>query len=58
MRCPDAQGRARRASLAAFSVDDKVYGVPSSVLPGGIYYSKDLFEPGRRHRDARRRSTS
>ena len=31
------------ASLAALSVDDKVYGVPSSVLPGGIYYSKDLF---------------
>jgi multiple sugar transport system substrate-binding protein/raffinose/stachyose/melibiose transport system substrate-binding protein len=31
------------ASLAALSVDGKVYGVPSSVLPGGIYYSKDLF---------------
>ena len=31
------------ASLAAFSVDDKIYGVPSAVLPGGIYYSKDLF---------------
>ncbi|MBM7503945.1 extracellular solute-binding protein [Agromyces aurantiacus] len=31
-------------SLAAFSVDGKIYGVPSSVLPGGIYYSKDLFE--------------
>jgi raffinose/stachyose/melibiose transport system substrate-binding protein len=31
------------ASLAALSVDDKIYGVPSSVLPGGIYYSKDLF---------------
>jgi multiple sugar transport system substrate-binding protein/raffinose/stachyose/melibiose transport system substrate-binding protein len=32
------------ASLAAFSVDGSVYGVPTAVLPGGIYYSKDLFE--------------
>jgi multiple sugar transport system substrate-binding protein/raffinose/stachyose/melibiose transport system substrate-binding protein len=31
------------ASLAAFSVDGSVYGVPTAVLPGGIYYSKDLF---------------
>jgi multiple sugar transport system substrate-binding protein/raffinose/stachyose/melibiose transport system substrate-binding protein len=31
------------ASLAAFSVDGGVYGVPTAVLPGGIYYSKDLF---------------
>jgi len=32
------------AALSAFSVDGKVYGVPTAVLPGGIYYSKDLFE--------------
>ncbi|NHT18776.1 extracellular solute-binding protein [Cellulomonas sp. IC4_254] len=32
------------ASLAAFSVDGGVYGVPTAVLPGGIYYSKDLFQ--------------
>lgn len=31
------------ATLSAFSIDGKVYGVPSAVLPGGIYYSKDLF---------------
>lgn len=31
------------ASLAAFSVDGSVYGVPTAVLPGGLYYSKDLF---------------
>lgn len=31
------------ASLAAFTVDGGVYGVPTAVLPGGIYYSKDLF---------------
>ncbi|QZN85631.1 extracellular solute-binding protein [Cellulomonas sp. C5510] len=32
------------ASLSAFSIDGKVYGVPTAVLPGGLYYSKDLFE--------------
>jgi len=32
------------ATLSAFSIDGKVYGMPSAVLPGGIYYSKDLFE--------------
>jgi multiple sugar transport system substrate-binding protein/raffinose/stachyose/melibiose transport system substrate-binding protein len=31
------------AALSAFTVDGKVYGMPTSVLPGGIYYSKDLF---------------
>ncbi|WP_350347507.1 extracellular solute-binding protein [Agromyces sp. G08B096] len=30
-------------ALSAFTIDGKLYGVPSSVLPGGIYYSKDLF---------------
>ncbi|MGP7959481.1 extracellular solute-binding protein [Sanguibacter sp. A247] len=30
-------------TLGAFSIDGKVYGVPTSVLPGGMYYSKDLF---------------
>ena len=32
------------ASLKAFSIDGKTYGVPTAVLPGGLYYSKDLFE--------------
>lgn len=32
------------APFSAFTVDGKVYGVPSAVLPGGIFYSKDLFE--------------
>lgn len=31
------------ATLSALTVDGKLYGVPLSVLPGGIYYSKDLF---------------
>lgn len=30
-------------ALQAFSVDGKVYGMPTAVLPGGLYYSKDLF---------------
>lgn len=32
------------APFSAFTVDGKIYGMPSSVLPGGIFYSKDLFE--------------
>lgn len=28
----------------AFTVDGKVYGMPTSVLPGGIYYNKSMFE--------------
>ncbi|MBC7550330.1 MAG: extracellular solute-binding protein [Cellulomonas sp.] len=32
------------AAFSAFTVDGKVYGMPMSILPGGIYYSKDLFE--------------
>lgn len=31
-------------SLAAFEVDGKNYGVTSSVLPEGIFYSQDLFD--------------
>jgi len=30
--------------LNAFSIDGKVYGMPTAVLPGGIYYSQDLFD--------------
>ena len=31
------------AAFKAFTINDKVYGMPMSILPGGIYYSKDLF---------------
>jgi raffinose/stachyose/melibiose transport system substrate-binding protein len=32
------------AAFSAFTVDGKIYGMPMSILPGGIYYSKDLFK--------------
>ena len=32
------------AIFSAFTIDGKIYGMPTSVLPGGIYYSKDLFK--------------
>jgi multiple sugar transport system substrate-binding protein/raffinose/stachyose/melibiose transport system substrate-binding protein len=32
------------AALSAFEVDGKSYAMPTAVLPGGIFYSKDLFE--------------
>lgn len=31
-------------ALSAFSIDDKVYGMPTAVLPGGIYYNQALFQ--------------
>jgi len=30
--------------LDTMTVDGKIYGVPQAVLPGGIWYSKDLFK--------------
>lgn len=32
-----------KTTLSAATFDSKVYGVPVSVEPGGIWYSKDLF---------------
>lgn len=29
--------------LSAFAIDGKIYGMTTAVLPGGIFYSKDLF---------------
>ncbi|MBD8058400.1 extracellular solute-binding protein [Cellulomonas sp. JH27-2] len=31
-------------SFKAESIDDKVYAMPVSVLPGGFFYSKDLYK--------------
>ncbi len=30
--------------LNAFSIDGKLYGMPTAVLPGGLFYSQDLFD--------------
>lgn len=40
----DATNQAMGASLSAFTIDGKVYGVPTAVLPEGFFYSQDLFE--------------
>lgn len=40
---PDVEA-AVGGTLNAFSIDGKVYGMPTSVLPGGIYYNKTMFE--------------
>lgn len=31
-------------ALQAFSIDGKVYGMPTAVLPGGFYYTEEVFE--------------
>lgn len=30
-------------TFSAFTTEDKIYGMPIAVLPGGMFYSKDLF---------------
>lgn len=42
-RVDDATRDALGATIDAFTIDGKVYGMPTAVLPGGIFYSKDLF---------------
>lgn len=39
----DVKSQYGSAIFSAFTIDGKIYGMPTSVLPGGIYYSKDLF---------------
>lgn len=41
---PAVQSALGDGALSAFSIDGKVYGMPTAVLPGGIYYSQDLFD--------------
>jgi len=40
----DATKTALGGVISAFEVDGKNYGLPTAVLPGGIYYSQDLFD--------------
>lgn len=40
----DVKSALGEAPFSAFTVDGKIYGMPSAVLPGGMFYSKDLFE--------------
>ncbi|GAA4967119.1 extracellular solute-binding protein [Kineococcus glutinatus] len=39
----EAEAALGEGVLGAFAVDGKTYGMPVSVLPGGIYHSEDLF---------------
>jgi len=41
---PATKAAVNEGVLNAFAVDGKVYGMPTAVLPGGMYYSKDLFK--------------
>ncbi|WNM24255.1 extracellular solute-binding protein [Demequina capsici] len=40
----DATTSAMGAAMSAFTIDGKVYGVPTAVLPEGFFYSQDLFD--------------
>ena len=41
---PATKSAVPEAVFSAFTVEGKIYGMPNSVLPGGMYYSKDLFK--------------
>lgn len=41
---PDIREALGDGAFSAFTVDGKIYGMPSAVLPGGFFYSKDLFD--------------
>ena len=40
----DATKTALGGVISAFEIDGKNYGLPTAVLPSGIYYSQDLFD--------------
>ena len=40
----DVKSAYGNAIFSTFTVDGKIYGMPTSVLPDGIFYSKDLFK--------------
>ncbi len=41
---PDVKSAFGDAIFSAFTVNGKLYAMPASVLPDGIFYSKDLFK--------------
>jgi len=41
---PATKAAVPEAVLNAFVVDGKNYGMPTALLPGGVYYSKDLYK--------------
>ena len=41
---PATKAAVSEGVLNAFAVEGKVYGMPTSVLPGGMYYSQDLYK--------------
>lgn len=41
---PATKAAVSEGVLNAFTVDGKLYGMPTAVLPGGMYYSKDLYK--------------
>ncbi|WP_426565150.1 ABC transporter substrate-binding protein [Angustibacter sp. McL0619] len=41
---PAVKSAVSDGTFQALTVDGKTYGMPTSILPGGIYYSKDLFK--------------
>jgi len=41
---PETKAAVGDAALGTGSLDGKVYAIPQSILPGGLWYSQDLFK--------------
>src|SRR5215217_5057397 len=41
---PETKAAVGEAALASAQIEGKTYSVPVSILPGGLWYSKDLFK--------------
>ncbi|MBI9113882.1 ABC transporter substrate-binding protein [Sanguibacter suaedae] len=40
----DVRADVPETAFSAFTIDDKVYGMPMAILPGGMYYTESLFD--------------
>src|SRR3712207_7280162 len=41
---PETKQAVGEAALTSAQIEGKTYAVPVSILPGGLWYSKDLFK--------------
>src|SRR3712207_9396173 len=41
---PETKAAVGEAALSSAQIEGKTYAVPVSILPGGLWYSKDLFK--------------
>lgn len=40
----DVRAEVPEPAFSAFTIDEKIYGMPVAILPGGMYYTQSLFD--------------